>query len=645
MRRKKMLDAMELLDEEYVAEAAPKQKKPHRRAWITVAATAACFGIVLGSFGIYRLANRDTNDIEKYRDSEYYPLMQRLEGVPLSSKYALYSAADGNGGNGFFDKLFGGFGKKDAAPEAADPGDGDMLSGTADGTQSYEETTDNQVEGVIEGDIMKRSDRYIYYLQNRDALLRVCSIEGEASKEVGRFTVTPTLDGERGYIGYEWEMYLSEDCRTLFVIAQYDVLQKKDSPQRIETAVISLDVSDPSAIYEKGRVTITGEYQSSRMTDGKLYLINRFYVQGIEYDDPTTFVPQINVGQGMECLPMSKIVLPDQATVAAYTVISRIDEQSMALEDTLACLSYENDLYASRDSLYLIREHTKKNEDDTGMIQTYTSDILRVSYGKDTLTARGTVTLDGRIKDQYSLDEYKGILRVVTTLQSDGYIKETIKDQERLTYTSTKSTQNASLYAVDIESMQVVSSVERFAPEGETVRAVRFDGDQGYVCTAVQQTDPVFFFDLSDVHHITYKDTGTIPGFSTSLIQFGDGRLLGIGYDRSSVKIELYTEGENTVERADTFYVPGGSGIRYADDYKSYLIDRENGLFGFAFFKHGYIDFFLLQIKDDTIRFCAEARLGTKGAYLDRVRAAYVDGYLYAFCPDEFAVSAAPLEN
>ena len=55
MRKKKMLDAMSMLDDDLIAEAAPKGHTRPRRAWITVAAAAACFAVVLGSFGIYRL--------------------------------------------------------------------------------------------------------------------------------------------------------------------------------------------------------------------------------------------------------------------------------------------------------------------------------------------------------------------------------------------------------------------------------------------------------------------------------------------------------------------------------------------------------------------------------------------------------------
>ncbi len=632
MRKKKMLEAMSLLDDEYVAEAAPAKKRPHRRAWITVAASAACFALILGSFGVYRLVGRERNDIENYRDSQYYPLMQKLqEFKDAQAQDITYSTSSLS----LFSRIFGAKKSDNAAPEASSPNDGDTLAIGATGTQSYEEATDNQVEGVIEGDLIKRSDRYIYYFQKHNAVLHVYAIEGEATHEVGQFAVT--LPKEEGRLlvhkGYSWEMYLSEDCRTLSMIAPY-YKGLSDGRSRHETAVISLDVSDPTAICEKNRVTVAGEYHSSRMVDGKLYLLNRFYVQSpFEWDKEETFVPQIDVGNGFESLPMAQIVMPEEITNPAYTVICLIDEQTLKLESTLGCLSYVDDLYASRDALYLVRARTEWVEEGNITINRSKSDIFRVSYTNHSLTPQKTVTVDGQIKDQYSLDEYKGILRVVTSTSPVMQYEQSGKHA-----TVFAGETNASLYAVDIESMQIISSVEHFAPEGETVRSVRFDGDRGYVCTAIRATDPVFFFDLSDIHNITYTDTGTIPGFSTSLIQYGDGILLGVGEgENGKNKVEIYAEAENRVVSLDAFTIAGTT--YYATEYKSYLIDREHWLFGFVVKEvdgpHRYLIF---SLEGGQLELIESVTLDDDHHMLADFRCLYIDGYVYVFADAAFAV-------
>jgi uncharacterized secreted protein with C-terminal beta-propeller domain len=100
-----------------------------------------------------------------------------------------------------------------------------------------------------------------------------------------------------------------------------------------------------------------------------------------------------------------------------------------------------------------------------------------------------------------------------------------------------------------------------------------------YVCTSIQLSDPVFFFDLSNVNNITYTETGTIEGFSTSLINFGDGFLIGIGVGKTSstLKIEVYTEDGEAVIPLCSYELEN---TYYSTEYKSYYVDRENQLVG-----------------------------------------------------------------
>jgi len=99
------------------------------------------------------------------------------------------------------------------------------------------------------------------------------------------------------------------------------------------------------------------------------------------------------------------------------------------------------------------------------------------------------------------------------------------------------------------------------------------------VCTAevITFTDPVYFFDLRDLNNITWKDTGTIEGYSTSLINVGEGYLLGIGRGGSSaLKIEVYEETEDGVVSVCVYE----RNAIYSTEYKSYLVDREKNLIG-----------------------------------------------------------------
>ena len=295
--------------------------------------------------------------------------------------------------------------------------------------------------------------------------------------------------------------------------------------------------------------------------------------------------------------------------------------------------SYANGVYVSKDNIFATRYYTEEETKDNVTSATTMSEIAAISYSGDSLTPIGSVSIAGMVKDQYSMDEYNGILRVATTTRVSTSETYTIDGEEMVKFTPAKT--SASLYCIDLSTWKVVAKVENFAPEGETVRSARFEGDIAYVCTAKALTDPVFFFDLSDLSNITYTDTGTIEGFSTSLISFGDGYLVGIGVGNTSstLKLEVYQETDDGVKSVCVHQIQGAY---YSPDYKSYLIDREHQLIGL-----GIIDRTTSAGRRNTrylLFSYQEGQLILVGTveYDDvyrpqYIRSVYIDGYLYVF--------------
>lgn len=621
MKKQKMLHAMSLVNEQFVAEADPtKGKKKRKSNWGVIGALgaiAACVCIAFTAVNLWLFLPFSTTppDLSAYKDSEYYSVIEKLNTVTYQQP--MYE----NRFEQYFSAIFGGFGLKSEAPLT----DGvysdmdivytdDVVMPNAGGSNygsnmepSYEEVTDNQVEGVTESDRIKRSNQYIYYLYND--ILRVYSIEGENSKEVGSYDLV--TDGQ-GYVNTsDWEFYLSEDCNTVTVVAE----QYADG----YVTVYSLDVSDPSNITEKNKVTVTGTVLSSRIADGKLLLLTNFYVKSNpDFSKEEEFLPQITTASGVENVPAENIFYPEKLDSSRYTAVYKMDEQTLTLEDSAAFLSYSENVYVSEDTVYATR--TIFENDGLGS----KTEIAGMSYVGEKLEYQGAIKVAGYLKDQYSMDEYEEILRVVTT--TDGY----------------RGT-SASLYCVDLANWQVMATVEQFAPLGETVRSVRFDKEAAYVCTAVEQTDPVFFFDLSDLDNITYKDTGTISGFSTSLIQLGNGYLLGIGEDGSglNVKLEVYEETVGGVASVCQYVIEDAS---YSTEYKSYYINREEQLIGLPFEVYPYHStysgdelerYLLVSFDGDSLDSVVNEPLAGENAYK---RAVYTDGYFYMFGDGAFLV-------
>ena len=263
-------------------------------------------------------------------------------------------------------------------------------------------------------------------------------------------------------------------------------------------------------------------------------------------------------------------------------------------------------------------------------------DVAVLDYSSGELTPKGSVALKGSLKDQYSLDEFGGVLRAVTTTSETKYKEVMHGNSVGVSWVSSSGT-NASLYCVDLATMKVISSVENFAPTGEPVQSVRCDGNTGYVCTAVRLSDPVYFFDLSDVRNVTYKETDPIVGYSSSLVNWGDGYLLGIGVGsfRDSLKLEVYEEAADKIVSVTSFEL---TDLSYSSDYKAYYIDRENRLIGLGICSYDSgrtYSYLLLTFNGYKIREVLNVKLGEYSNY-DYMRGFYADGYFYIFAGNTF---------
>lgn len=639
--KKKWLQSLGGVDNKYVAEAAPAgaARKRSGKSVRMVAILAACLAFILlaGTFALFIPYPTTPPNVSAYANSQYYGIIQKLNEYnyrPPEYKNT-FDMLVNTIPNMFksFDNVSG------AAPESAPPNE-------------YREITDNQVSGVIEADLIKRSDSHIFYLAS--GVLYIYSIQGEDSQKISTYEVNQY--GVTGFTAEEF--FLSLDCKTLTVISSYvDKSSKKSIPF---VKVITLDVSDPALIQEISNVDVSGQYLSSRLTEHGLLLMTTMRCNNPDYDDERTYIPQVETADGMQSLALDSIISPDKLSNASYTVMLLMNDVGSAVKDTAAYLSYSQDVYVSADAIYATRQYTEFGEAINAETPYSTrSEISCLGYGADGFEKRGSITVDGYVLDQYSMDQYEGTLRVVTTTQTGvqrrhsnafgGYNSDLM--------VSFNGNTSANLYVIDLATMKIAASVEQFAPIGETVRSARFDGTQAYVCTAIQQTDPVFFFDLSDLDNITVKETGTIEGFSTSLVNFGDGFLLGIGQESGgTLKLEIYTEGEQDVQ---TYCKLVLLSTEYYPDYKCYYIDRENGLIGLGIhtwdrieleeyhafkyenFRYGYI---VLHFDGQSISEVLRIEYG-QNDLMQQMRGVYIDGYYYVLNGDHFDVKPLELES
>ena len=629
-KRERLLLAIGEADEKYIKEA---ESKVNAMSIIKVAAVLVV--VIALSLYLFIPFAPATSNLEAYEDSSYYPLIEGIDEYRLQFMQPKFKNNFQAGLNvlGNIISLFSfGFKGGDMAPSDDMPNmDMENSSGTM-GNGSYVENTDNQVDGVIEGDLMKMTDKYIF--RYTGSHLFVFSIAKEQSELVGLFEV-PTFQAEYRASG---EMYLSSDGNTITIVKKIF-----DNNYKAGVGIISIDVSDINNIRLRGMMSIDGEYNTSRMVDGKLLLVTNytFNRNSLDYSDPETFVPTIDSGNGAEPIEFENIIYPEKITNTSYSVVALVDTDNLGLLGANALLNFTNEVYVSENNVYISREYNESTEDADGRVNNSNkSDIAILDYSGETLVEKGIITVRGWTEDQYSFDELDGYLRVVTSTLDNSYVPH----NQGETLSQWQTIENVSLYIFDLATNSLAYKVEDFAIQGEEATAVRFDGDMCYVCTAVvvKFTDPVYFIDLSDYENIGSVDTGVIEGYSDHLINYGEGFLLGIGRENWSYsKVEIYTQQDDKVVSVYEYKFNG----EYSLDYKSYLVNRENNLFGFAaeyFYEYDengkyiqYSDKYILISFDEQnmqVRYIDIVELGD--ILPDRIRAAYIDGYIYITTDD-----------
>lgn len=518
------------------------------------------------------------------------------------------------------------------------------ISDSSSTSNKYEETTDLQVQGVKEGDLLKRSSKYLYYLDSVNKTLEIYTIDKNNSTLVSIFhidKITNLINENTAIVGsndddkeslkdkkeeiiddeadnYAEEMFLSSDLKTLTIITtdyfSFDDNRSHYIRELPYVALISLNIEDPTDVYVSNIATLYGKYESARVIDNELFVFTKHTPKTI-----SAIVPQYSDGEGYKLFDSDQIYYNDDIKSRTYLLAYRMNESTLKMNDVGAYLDFGDIIYMTGENIYLTREYRKTTEEEGKTV----TEILRIDYSNGKFEEKGKVQVDGYLKDRFSLDEYDGVLRIVTTYDTEN----------RLNYVDEGT--SASIYCALVDTMQVYSSIQRFAPEGEIVRSVRFKNYTAYVCTSYQTTDPVFFFDLSNLDNLYYKETGTIPGYSNTLIDF-NGDLLGIGIDGNrNLKLEVYRESEDKVVPV-CYYIVNGT---CSSEYKSYFIDREKGLIGLGVYDNNSAwpnRYILLRYTGSELKVIMNREVnGSRNL----MRAALVDGWFYLISNNDFVVT------
>lgn len=464
---------------------------------------------------------------------------------------------------------------EEAMPEA---GIGAINSSVTTGTSSALSdhadfgATNTQYFNVDEDDIIKNDGKYIYILS--DWTVKI--VEAKTMKLVSKTDVYyNSTTGAEG-------MYLYGE--TLVIIGT-------DWDKEPKSRLIIYDISDRKNPVKTNDFSQDGNYFSSRLVDGSVILLSQYTVYPGEieiyngYAKYNDIAPETETNGKAEVLSSQMIsILPqDDNNSSTYVVMSTVDLEKPDFEPkTSAILGNGREVNCTANNLYIIADRYETKEGNGEFVSFSPSSVKtvvhRFTFKNGVIEADGTGEVEGRMLNQFSLDERDGYIRIATTLSE--YNQITVLDK----------------------NLKQVAKLDGIAP-GETIQSVRYIGKYGYVVTFLQ-TDPLFVIDFTDMKKPKIVGELKIPGFSSYLHPF-NGYLVGIGTDgdetgtTDALKISLFDISDPTKpQEIDRFIIRNANA---QTNHKTVMDCSNRNILGFIYNEYeptlGYHDTKLCTLK------------------------------------------------
>lgn len=426
----------------------------------------------------------------------------------------------------------------------------------ADATGDYSNTNVRQ-EGVDEADVAKTDGRYLYVLEDDGDYVSIVDTKTNM-KKISEIKAPKDETIE--------EFYLIEKNKKVVMICSNssdddyedveDVTRSSLISKQTEgTQVVTYDVQDKKHPKKVGKVFQSGEYESSRISDGYLYLFSNYWVpENWKKKYPSTYIPYVDG----DLMKAKDIYLPEGTKGCMYEIVSSINlKQPNKIADSKAIFSEGGDAYVSNKNIYYYEEEWTGNGKQEKTL------LRKLSYKKGKLAVVAQKTFKGYLNDSFSIDEYDGYLRMVVT----------------------RGKTNA-VYVLD-QKLKLTGKITNLAKD-ERVYSARFLGDTGYFVT-YKETDPLFSVDLSNPKNPKILGRLKIPGFSNYLHFYGEDKLLGIGMDvdkkgdvTDGVKLSMFDiSDKKNVKEEHKYTLKDVYSTDVEWDYKAALIDVEKNIIGF----------------------------------------------------------------
>lgn len=496
-------------------------------------------------------------------------------------------------------------------------------------------TTNIQVEGVDEADIVKTDGRYIYTISGTKVVITE-AYPVENARKVSELEFNTT--------GYPQEIFVNGDSLVVFgntnsmyagIESELSIMPRYYSQKAF---VKIYDISSKESPELDREILVNGYYVDSRMIGDYVYVITS---ESIYYDSGLIPMPMIEydgVSKRTSATDIYYFGYPDSSYTFTNVISINLSEESEPEMKTFL-LGYSEYLYVSESNIYI--SYTKRisnvelyeriindaiipsvpsnvaseiaeiQRSDMDEYQKMT-EIGKVLYGyldslgpeegasvMKTIEERSEAVYTELSKELEKTVVHKigidgGKIEYLTSGEVPGYVLDQFSMDENNGYLRIATTTGNSwrsgatynhLYVLDSD-MEIVGKLEDLA-EGESVHSARFMGDRAYIVT-FKQVDPLFVIDLSNPQAPSVLGYLKVTGVSEYLHPYDSERLIGIGRDANEggvvtgMKISIFdvSDVSNPIETAK-YTISDSDSWTYSEslyDHKSVLFSKSKGL-------------------------------------------------------------------
>jgi len=515
-------------------------------------------------------------------------------------------------------------------------------SGSSVATQESSDysSTNIQVQGVDEPDIVKNDAKYIYSVVGEKVVI-VEAFPAEDIKilseiEFGERVSNIFINEDKLIVFTRDYEYINSNVRCAGDAAY---IVKCGGYDKQMTKVYVYDVSDRTDPELEDEMEFEGNYLDARMIGDYVYLVNQKWIQRNWFG-----VPTYSVNGAEESVSASDVKYFDAYDESyVFNIIVGIDLDSREVAQEVYLMGGSSNIYVSKENIYL---SYMKRISPSYQLERYVDEVV-----EEILPATEMVTVEKIMgSDESYWEKQRDIDEVITeymvlmpaakafdfnnkleNAQEEFYLKlqkelertvvhrieideldidyrargevpgrvlnqfsmDEYEGNLRVATTTGQISRSGigsmnHLYVLN-EDLEIIGSVEDLA-EGERIYSARFMGERAYLVT-FKKVDPLFVIDVSDPENPEVLGYLKITGYSDYLHPYDENHIIGIGKETiaaeegdfawyQGLKISLFdvSDVENPKEVSKIEIGDRGTESYALSDHKAFTFDKEKGV-------------------------------------------------------------------